>query len=402
MMQETQNLKSIHTELLSIVNNHSEDFWNISTYLFENPELSGVEYQSADFLCKLLAEKGFFIERLYMDLPTAFKATFHVDDTLPTVAFLAEYDALPGYGPAGNTKAAHACGHNWIAANACGAAITLSSLQRRLPFNVVVMGTPAEETTGGKVDMIRLGAFEGIDLIMQIHPEATSMLYPGGLAMDAIEFNFKGKAAHAAQYPHRGINALDAVQLTHAGINALRQHVTPDVRIHGIVTNGGEAPNIVPALGTSRFYVRANERETVDAITKRVIDCARGAALMTGCTLEHRFFENPADNLVLHETLQQTLLKNMTIAGIDHVDLEPEAMPGSSDIGNVSYIIPTVYANVQVSEGPSVHEPEFLDAIISPLSQLQLKRTIWSMAATSYQIIENALHDTCKMPSRSL
>lgn len=213
-----------------------------------------------------------------MRLETAFRA--EKGNGGPKIAFLAEYDALPGYGP-GKDQLGHACGHNWIAASSFGAAAVLGRLTEELGCTAVWIGTPAEETVGGKVDLVRAGAFDDVDLVLQMHLGDRTELHPHFLAMDSIEFTFEGVATHASNTPERGVNALDACNLTFCGINALRQHITPDARIHGIITQGGVAPNITPSHCVARFYVRAARREYLNSLTEKVINCARGAELMT-------------------------------------------------------------------------------------------------------------------------
>ena len=178
-----------------------------------------------------------------------------------------------------------------------GAAVVLGRIADELGCRALWIGTPAEETIGGKIDLVRAGAFEGVDLVLQMHLGAHTELYAHSQAMDSIEFTFEGRAAHAAAAPERGINALDACNLTFAGVNCLRQHVTPDVRMHGIISEGGVAPNIVPSHCVVKFYVRAAHRSYLDTVTEKVINIARGAELMTGAKMSYRFFENPFDEL---------------------------------------------------------------------------------------------------------
>lgn len=368
-------------------------FKEIASYLFEHPELSGVEFESSAYLKTLLADQGFEVKSDIEGMPTAFVASYkrynEKSEKIPTIAFLAEYDALPGFGP--NKEPAHACGHHWIAASACGAAITLSKMGLAAPSNILVIGTPSEETIGGKIEMLRQGVFKSVDIVIQCHPEVQTQIETRTLAMDAIEFKFLGKSSHAAQYPHEGINALDAVMLTFAGVNAMRQHVKPDVRIHGIVTEGGEAPNIIPKEGSCRFYVRANERDDLNHVTEKVINCAKGAVLMTGASLTVQYFENPFDNLKHVRGAQKLLAENLKWAGIKDISWEPEALPGSSDIGNISHAVPTIYANVQVSLNASVHEAAFLEEVVTPFAYEQLKKTIQAMAGTAFELINNPM-----------
>ncbi|MCK8060099.1 MULTISPECIES: M20 family metallopeptidase [unclassified Fusibacter] len=378
--------QTIRNRVENITVEHIGSFEELSIHLFNHPELSDQEFESARYLADYLKKNGFEVEESYCGLPTAFKAVYSNGDG-PTIALLAEYDALPGYYE--DKRPAHACGHNWIAASTIGTAVVLKELQEDFKGTVVVLGTPSEETVGRKVDMIDRGAFEGIDAVLQMHLENETCIETRGLAMDAIEFSFKGKASHAASNPHDGINALDAVNLTFAGINALRQHLKSDVRVHGIITEGGQAPNIVPDSAACRFYVRAFKRSDLKIATERVINCAKGAELMTGAVLTHRYFENHFDDLINNDVLKEVMHQQMIHSGIEYISTEPEAFPGSSDIGNVSYVCPTCYVNIGVGDGPAVHEQEFLPIAIGEMSFFRLRQAISSMALTAIELDAN-------------
>ncbi|HEX3027590.1 MAG TPA: M20 family metallopeptidase [Clostridia bacterium] len=327
----------------------------ISDYIFNHPELGDREYRSSEYLSGLLADHGFNVETPYLGLETAFRAEFG-DGEGPKIAFLPEYDALPGY----EGGAAHACGHNWIAASTIGAALILSKMKDAFRGKVVVIGTPAEETSGRKVDLTEKGAFDDVDAVFQLHLYQNNNFNAKALAIDSWEFEFKGKASHAAAFPYDGINALDAVNLTFAGIGALRQQLRQDVRIHGVITKGGEAPNVIPDLCSCKFYVRSEKRAGLDDVSEKVKNCARGAALMTGTKLEIRQFENSYDDLVLNSVLVELMKDQLRRAGIENFSDEIENA-GSTDIGNVSYRVPTVYGNIGVGDGSvNVHEAAFL------------------------------------------
>lgn len=360
---------------------------NISEYLFCHPELGDSEFLSSKYLVDLLKENGFEIEYPYLGIETAFKAEFGDNDG-PRIAFLPEYDALPGYGP--DKKNAHACGHNWIAAITVGAALVLSKLQDDFKGKIVVIGTPAEETVGRKVDMVNKGAFENIDAVFQMHLGANTSLNSSSLAMDAFEFKFNGKASHAASSPHEGINALDAVNLTFAGISALRQQLKSDVRIHGIVTEGGYAPNIIPEQCTCRFEVRSEKRSYLNEVSERVKNCAKGAALMTGAKLEISNFENSFDDLTVSSTLTEIAKKNLEKCGIkDFIDRKDP--PGSTDLGNVSYVCPTMYGNIGVGDGKTKpHEEKFLDYVNSTEAKEKALMVVQALCYSALELYENA------------
>ncbi|RVU54243.1 M20 family peptidase [Anaerosphaera multitolerans] len=360
--------------------------FEVSDYIFNNPELGDEEYKSSAYLTKLLIEEGFKVEKPYMDLETAFRAEFKNGDG-PTVAFLAEYDALPGYGP--DKKPAHACGHNWIAASTVGAAILLAKDKELFKGTIVVFGTPAEETTGRKIDMAEGGAFDNIDAAFQMHLYKNTNLKARALAMGALEFEFTGKATHASVNPEDGINALDAVMLTFTGINYLRQQLKSDVRIHGIVTKGGDAANTIPDHCKCLFYVRAAKKDYFEKTYEKVKNCAKGASLMTGAQLKINYPENTYYDLVVNTTLAELMEKHMALSGFEPLCQEEE-VPGSTDIGNVSYACPTLYGNVGIGDGKAlVHEEAFLQYANSEEAKNRLLMVVESFLGVAIELSEN-------------
>lgn len=245
--------------------------WAMSDHLYENPELGDEEFKSMALLTDFLKENDFHVETNIVNRPTAFKATYQSTKPGPTIAYLAEYDALPGIG--------HGCGHNLIGTMSVGAGIALSKLVSEIGGTVVVLGTPAEETNGAKVPMSVEGTFNDIDVAMILHPGDQSYESGDSLAMDAIQFAYTGKPSHAAASPEEGINALDGVIQLFNGINALREHVTTDVRIHGVIPEGGQAANVVPERAVAQFYIRAKERTYLNEVVAKVKNIANGAAL---------------------------------------------------------------------------------------------------------------------------
>lgn len=363
------------------------EFENISDFVFNHPEVGGEEFESSKFLVESLKEHGFRIEYPYCKIPTAFRAEYG-DSKGAMVCLLAEYDALPGYGE--NGEAGHACGHNWISASTLGTAIVLSKLIKKnlIQGKVIVIGTPAEESIGCKCNMVEAGAFDDIDVAFQMHLQSKTKLKCNALAMDSIEFTFKGKAAHAATYPHLGVNALDAVCLMYAGINALRQQVKSDVRIHGIITEGGAAPNIIPELGQCKFYIRATERRYLSVVTEKVINCAKGAAMMTGAELSYRNFENSYDNIINIRKLQEIMKINMEEAGINNFQEERNEPMGSTDIGNVSQVCPTMYVEIGIDAEPMcyIHDKEFLKYANTKSAYRLLNKAIKALSGAALDI----------------
>lgn len=355
---EEDNMGDIRQEITSEINEMKDQIIGISDFIFEHPELGDEEFVSSKYLTDLLEANGFQITMPYNGIETAFRAELG-DGQGPSIAFLAEYDALPGYGP--EKKPAHACGHNWIAATTVGSALVLARLRNSFQGKIVVIGTPAEETTGRKIDLANAGAFDDIDAAFQAHLYENTNLKGRALAMDSLEFEFIGRASHAAVYPEEGINALDAVNLTFAGISALRQQLKSDVRIHGIVTEGGEAPNTIPDRAVCLFYVRAAKKSYFQQVFEKVKNCARGAALMTGAELHINQYENAYDDLIVNPVLARITRKNLEAAGFAEFSEEDE-IPGSTDVGNVSYKCPTLYGNIGIAGGKAkVHEEAFLE-----------------------------------------
>ena len=376
---------NIKEKLYNNIENLKNEIENISEFVFEHAELGNEEYISSAYLVQKLKEYGFQVTYPYLDIPTAFRAEYKKGDGLK-IAFLPEYDALPGYGET-KDKNAHACGHNWIAATTLGAAIGLATLDENFNGTIVVIGTPAEETVGGKCELADKGAFSDIDAVIQMHLGAENNINVLTLAMDSIEFNFSGVASHAAAYPEKGVNALDAVNLMFAGVNALRQHMKADARVAGIITEGGMACNIVPDKASCRYYIRSKERTYLKELTQKIINCARGAALMTGAELEYHNFENSYDNLIYNESLRNLLKTNLEDLGVSNFVDDFEAS-GSSDIGNISQVCPTVYCEIDTGAYPKVfaHHETFLDYVHEENARITLDIATKAMAYTALQI----------------
>ncbi|MEZ4633158.1 MAG: M20 family metallopeptidase [Deinococcales bacterium] len=268
----------------------------LSHQIFEHPEIRFQEFQASQWLCDHLEGYGFEVTRGWGSLPTAFKASFKGKVEGPKIAFLAEYDALEGLG--------HACGHNLIATIGVGAALALQPLMADLPGEIIVLGTPGEEGGGGKVIMLREGAFEGIDAALMIHPLHINLMGKTSLARVAWEVCYEGKPAHAAAAPHLGINALDAVRLAFNGMDALRQQVKQDVRMHAIIHQGGDVANVIPHQAGLKIYLRAAEKGYLyDSVLPRMRGVFEGAALMTGARVEIKEIAEPYDNIIVNETL---------------------------------------------------------------------------------------------------
>lgn len=379
-------------------------FQQVCQQVYDYAELGCEEYKSSRYLTEQLEKLGFTVTMPYGGLDTAFKAEYGSGH--PKVAFLAEYDALPGYGE-NQDQNGHACGHNWIAANAFGACAVLAQLKDHFQGTIVYMGCPAEEMLGGKVNMVDAGCFDDIDAAMQIHISdgADTKLGSQFLAIDSVEFTYHGVSSHAAGAPERGVNALDACYLMFNGVNALRQHTTPDSRIHGIIVDGGLAPNVVPAHAMSKWFVRAADREYLNSLTEKVINCARGAALMTGATMEWRYFENSYDNLKPQQVLIQRFAECLTAANVENVRTEMLPPGGSSDVGNVSWVCPTVMCNMGVgnTDGSKCHEEAFLPYCVGDMGFAALHRAVLGQVFLALNIFtDTALQETLAAEKNAL
>ena len=366
LFNEGQNLKEVLCE--------------ISEYIYHNPELGNQEFKSSEKLISFLEEHNFIVEREFLGLKTAFRAVYDSNKPGLTVGYLCEYDALPEIG--------HGCGHNMIGTMSAGAGVILSKILDQVGGRVIVYGTPAEETDGAKVIFAEQGVFEELDAAMMLHPSDKTCASGTSTAIYPLQFRYKGKTAHAASCPQDGINALNSVIQLFNGIDALRQHVTPDVRMHGIITNGGVAANIVPDEAVAQFYFRAAKKETVMELVEKVKNIAQGAALMTGATLEMERFELPYDDLRTHENLSEAFNENLRILGIE--DMEQNEDFGSSDIGNVSHIVPTIHPNIGISNCRVIgHSREMADATISELGHERLLIGTLALAYTGYDVLTN-------------
>ncbi|GEN57638.1 amidohydrolase [Halolactibacillus alkaliphilus] len=355
------------------------DLLKICTHLFENPELGDQEFIAQEQLVNYLIEHDFHVETGLVERPTSFRATFKSDKEGPTIGIMAEYDALPVIG--------HGCGHNLIATMGIGAGILLSKVLNDIGGKVIVYGTPAEETNGAKVPMADAGLFDECDVAMMVHPAGISAKSGESLAMDAIEFRFEGKTSHAAASPEEGINALDSVIQLFNGINALRQHVKDDVRIHGVITEGGQAANVVPDLAISQFYIRAKERAYVNEVVDKVKKIAEGAALMTGATLAIRNYELSYDNMITNQTLSNIYTEQLYKAGETFID-DARGGLGSMDMGNVSHRVPAIHPYIGMGkEGLVAHTTEFRDQTMKESGKDALRRGALSMALTGYQCL---------------
>jgi len=342
------DLEKLKQAVVAEVDARQQQLIRLSLRIHQNPELGFQETKASRWLTSYLERNGFKVERGICQLATAFRGEY--GSGKPRVALLAEYDALPEVG--------HGCGHNIIAASAVGAGVAARVAVDQLGGSVVVIGTPAEEAQGGKVTMAERGAFKDIDAAMMTHPSVKDVASMRALACIGLEVEFFGKSVHAAAFPQEGVNALDAMIQAFNGINALRQHVRERARIHGIITHGGDAPNIVPGYSAGSFLVRAEDEAYLDELREKVLNCFRAASLATGARLEYKWMAYYAP-LRTNFALAEVFIKNMEALG-RNLGLRSERALGSSDVGNVSALVPTIHPMVAIAP-PEIqtHSPEF-------------------------------------------
>jgi len=358
------------------------DLFNVSEFLYNNPEIAYQEFKSCEYLSRFLEDRGFEVERGIGGVKTAFLARpAGRQKKRPTVALLAEYDALPGVG--------HGCGHNLIAAISLGAALALSRYLDRIPGSLAVVGTPAEEGGGGKILLAEAGVFSDMDMAMMCHPGRLNR--PGEEMLGRVKFKieFFGQASHASVSPDRGINALDAIVAAYNHISALRQAIRPDARIHGIITHGGDAPNIIPQYTAGFFYVRAATRSYRDEVFKQVEKCVEGAALATGTKYKIEVGQPTFDPIKRNLPLEEAARLNMAALGIPLS--KDDGRRGSSDIGNLSYYLPAIHPSLAIVD-PEVpgHSQIFAEATMSPRGRETLIKAAKLLAMTGYDFLTSA------------
>ena len=353
---ESLDRDKLKTSVISQIDASRQQLSELARRIHANPEPGFHEVQASNWLTEYLEEKGFSIERGICELPTAFRASY--GEGKPHIAILAEYDALPGVG--------HACGHNLICTMAVGAAIASKSTIDQYKGTILIIGTPAEELYGGKIIMAKRGAFNNLDIAMMVHPGSSNTATTYALACQNLNVEFFGKSAHAAARPEAGINALEALLQSFTAINSLRQHIKSTARIHGIITDGGKAPNVVPAHSAASFIVRAEDDAYLDELKEKVLNCFIGAATASGARLEYKWDEVRYAPMRNNMTLAQLFVDNMKLLGRDAQLSRQGSSFGSTDTGNVSQLVPAIHANVAIAPREVLlHSPEFASAAAS-------------------------------------
>ncbi|EMA6344921.1 M20 family metallopeptidase [Bacillus cytotoxicus] len=347
-----------------------------------NPEIGNQEFFASRTLSLLLGSAGFQLQHNIAGHETGFIARKSSGKAGPTIAFLAEYDALPGLG--------HACGHNLIGTISVAAAIALSETLEEIGGEIVVFGTPAEEggpNGSAKASYVKAGLFHHVDAALMIHPSGKTATTSPSLAVEPLDFHFYGKSAHAAASPEEGINALDAIIQLYNGINALRQQLPTDVKIHGVITEGGKAPNIIPDYAVARFFIRAATRKRCSEVTGKVENIAQGAALATGTTVKIDPFQNEIDELLITKTLDEVVAEELELLG-ENVHQKERFGIGSTDAGNVSQVVPTIHPYIKIGPDDLIaHTNEFREAARSELGDKALITAAKALAYTAYRLM---------------
>ncbi|WP_432205241.1 M20 family metallopeptidase (plasmid) [Cetobacterium somerae] len=362
----------------------------LNHYLFENPELGLKEFKARDKHCELLSKYGFFVEKEYCGIETAFLANYVGEKPGPRIAYLAEYDALPEIG--------HGCGHNILGVSSSAAGILLREYVNIYGGEVLVIGTPAEETDGAKVAMAKAGAFDNVDIAITVHPTSGDyhLRSTSSQAMEALEFTFKGKTSHAAGSPHLGINALDGVITLFNTINALRQQILTTDRVHGIITKGGEAANIIPDLAVANFYVRSRNKKELDILLEKVLNCAKAAALSSGTKLEIRNYETSFLDLITNKKLMKIYEESLKEIGIKEIKDSEES--GSTDAGDVSHICPTIHPYMPLYKNVISHSKKFAQSTIEDGAYKGMEEAVLAMVLTGIKLLKDQrLIDSVKL-----
>jgi amidohydrolase len=355
--------------------NVESDLRDISQWMYDNPETAFEEKETSARLVAFLRDNGFAVEYPAFGLDTAFDAS--VGSSGPEVVVCAEYDALPEVG--------HACGHNIIATAGLGAGVALAPLVDELGIRVRVLGTPAEEAYGGKVDLIKAGAFKGASAAMMVHPSTRDVVDPSFLAVAHIDVEFRGKESHAAFAPQLGINALDAAVQAYVNVSTLRQALYPTDKVHGVITYGGGAPNVIPNFTSMGWYVRAASKTRLTELHDKVVACFAAAAGATGCSFEVKERGHTYTGLVSSSVMVDFYAANSAALGrpMDRgADLDPSAA-GSTDMGNVSHELPSIHPMLDIKSSPHVnHQLEFAAKTVTPEGQAAIRDGALAMAWT--------------------
>jgi amidohydrolase len=368
-------MRDLKTKVVQAIDDLGPELFDVARKIHARPELAFEERYAAELLCNVLERHGLQPQRGAFELETSFRCD--IGESGPVVAILSEYDALPELG--------HACGHNLIAAMGLGAALGLAKVGG-FGGRVRYLGTPAEEFGAGKAVMIARGAFDGVDAAMMVHPASADLEAMPALALTAVKAVFRGKAAHASVAPEQGVNALDACVSAYQNVAQLRQHITANERIHGIITYGGAAPNIVPERAEATFFMRAKDKESLDTLTARVRACLEAGALGAGASVDLDWWAYPYLNLRSNQALARTYRANAEVLGRSFFEVGniPVSVRGSTDMGNVSYVAPSIHPTIGMApRGVGIHTACFAECAASETGESAMLDGAKAMAMTT-------------------
>lgn len=380
-------MSELKNQISQFIDTNAKIYQDISLAIHAKPEVSDFEYFASQTLSEQLKKEGFEIELPAAGHRTGFAATYKSNKPGPTVVFLAEYDALAGLG--------HGCGHNVFGATSSLAGAALKSIVDQIGGEVRVYGTPGEEggqNGSAKGSFVKKGYLNDVDFALCTHPGSSleDGLSTRNYACAPVDIEFWGKPAHAAGCPQDGINALDAQILTYAAIGVLRQQLTDRIRIHGVIVEGGTAPNVIPEYTKAKYYIRAADIDTLHELYEKVENIVKGSALQTGCTSSMKLYQNLVENMVLTPSLDAIYEKYITELGNTVKHVEDVIMPGSSDVGNISQVVPTIQPHISITDVQIAgHSQDMVNASCSQKAMDAIVKGAKALAFTALELFEN-------------
>lgn len=380
-------MSELKNQISQFIDTNAKIYQDISLAIHAKPEVSDFEYFASLTLSEQLKKEGFEIELPAAGHRTGFAATYKSNKPGPTVVFLAEYDALAGLG--------HGCGHNVFGATSSLAGAALKSIVDQIGGEVRVYGTPGEEggqNGSAKGSFVKKGYLNDVDFALCTHPGSSPEdgLSTRNYACAPVDIEFWGKPAHAAGCPQDGINALDAQILTYAAIGVLRQQLTDRIRIHGVIVEGGTAPNVIPEYTKAKYYIRAADIDTLHELYEKVENIVKGSALQTGCTSSMKLYQNLVENMVLTPSLDAIYEKYITELGNTVKHVEDVVMPGSSDVGNISQVVPTIQPHISITDVQIAgHSQDMVNASCSQKAMDAIVKGAKALAFTALELFEN-------------
>lgn len=371
-------MNNLYEKMTQSIESHLDDYMAMVKSMYENPKIGFKEYKTQKLLADYLVKAG-FETKLSVACETDFVAEYKSAKSGPVIAFMCEYDALPEVG--------HGCAHNLIAGIGIAAGEALKSIADEIGGTIRVVGTPAEENFGGKVHMAKAGVFDDVDAALMVHPGTKNGVGGKSNALNPVKFEFFGKNAHGCQ-PQDGASALDAAVMTFMQINLMRQFVEPNTFIHGIIRDGGQAANVIPAYASMEYYFRAPTMKYALEVTNKAIACAEGACKATGTTFKTSIYECPYEDTLINYTLADMLTEKYQLLGVEDIEPVNEVGAGSTDVGSVSYVCPTIQGSIKIAETcVTGHSKEMAAATISEMGKTGLVKAAQGIAFVACDLI---------------